>query len=428
MEETRIHPLDHQIERCLQAFAFATPFAVFGMTIGGGYILSVATVILLIADLLILVRGKFWSGPLVAVVLFLLWCFLTAVGRYEVSSYLPSLLALSAMLLPIVASISTRVDSKKILKAFNAGLIASFPLGVWDIGVNLGLPTLTDTFPLGLWGTDYIQESIYFGFYRVKAAQTEPSHYAHYLVFAYSIVDQADRRGLTIQNMYILKIFTVLLIFLTVSLSGLIMLISYWGAVVVSDWRSILYKRLYKFKFWVYLTIGIVFLFVALQWIGEDILEYTLWLWGRMEEAIVAIQLGLVAGSEASRAYSAVIVFEYWANQDWFYILFGEGYANHQQWLMQEYSYLQDQNVSFARGDIHNNFAMLGIATGVIGLLAYLLFVITFYLNKNLYVPFSIFAVWIVSHFAMGYFSFYRFWFPIILSTIIFSNQSTQVR
>lgn len=422
------HALDRLLERSLQVFAFLIPFEVIGGTMGGGYILSVATIALLFADFLILIRGRFLWKPLAAVVVFLLWCFLTAVGRYPVPSYLPSLLALTAMLIPIVASTSRCIDPQKILKALVAGLLVSFLLAAWDVGVNLGLPPITETVPIGLWGTDYIQESVYFGVYRVKSAQTEPSHYAHYLAFMYAVIDQADRRDLEVPRPVLLKVSIVFFLLMTISLSGLIMFIGYLGAVFFLEWRERILRKVMSPYLWLGLPIGVVSLVIVLQQTGQNVLEYPLWLWGRVDKAIAAIRLGLVVGSEASRAGSAAIVFEYWTQQDWLHTLTGEGYANHEHWLLQNYGYLSSLNASFARGDLHNNFAMVGIATGVIGFVMYIVMITSFAARKRSMMPFSIFSVWIIGHFAMGYFAFYRFWWPIILGGLIFGLKKNKQR
>jgi len=324
------------------------------------------------------------------------------------------------MLLPIAASVRHCIDSQKILQSLIYGLLASFLIAAWDIGVNVGLPPITDTVPLGLWGTEKIQESVYFGVYRVKAAQTEPSHYAHYLAFMYAIVDQADRRGLHVPRATLLKVSIVFFLLMTISLSGLIMFMGYLGAVFVLEWRERILRKIVSPYFWLGIPVGVVAVASVLQQPGQNILEYPLWLWERMDKAIDAIQLGLVVGSEASRAGSITVVFEYWAQQDWFRTLVGEGYANHEYWLLQEYGHLSSLNVSFARGDIHNNFAMVGISTGAVGFAIYLTMILTIFLKSRSTIPVAIFYVWIIGHFAMGYFAFYRFWWPLILGLLIF--------
>jgi len=238
----------------------------------------------------------------------------------------------------------------------------------------------------------------------------------------YAIVDQADRRSFDVSHPVFLKVSIVFFLLMTISLSGLIMFIGYLGAVFVLEWRERILRKIVLPYFWLGVPIGVVLIVFVLQQAGQNVLEYPIWLWERMDKAMTAIQLGLVAGSEASRAGSAVLVLEYWATQDWIHVLIGEGYANHEHWLIQKYGHLGSSMVSFARGDMHNNFALVGIATGAIGFILYLILIATFALGKHSVLPLSLVAVWVIGHFAMGYFAFYRFWWPIVLGVVIFSS------
>ena len=410
--------IDRSVEGVYRLFAFSVPFAVIAIPLGS-YYFSLATFFLLVLDILFLLRGRFISTPLASVTLFLAWCLLAAVPRLSVGTYLPSLLALSTMLIPLVVSIPDVIRPQKIIQALIYGLIGSFLLAAYDVLVNVGLPPLTEIFSgVGLWGTEAIQESVYFGIYRAKSAQTEPSHYAHYLAFTYAILDQADRKGMRVPRARLLKTAITFFIFATVSLSGLIMFVGYLGMVGVIEWRQRILKKLFSPNFWALLPfLAFAGLLIA-EFYGEGIAKYVSWTFGRLDDAITAVQLGLVQGSEASRARSATIFFEYWASQDWWGALVGEGYGNQEEWLVDNFGHLGG-NISFARGSVHNNFAYVGITTGVMGFLLYVFNILVF-VKKRYYVPVSIFGIWVLGHFAMGYLTFYRFWWPLILGIVIF--------
>jgi hypothetical protein len=127
-----------------------------------------------------------------------------------------------------------------------------------------------------------------------------------------------------------------------------------------------------------------------------------------------------VKGSEASRARSATIFFEYWASQNWWGALIGEGYGNQSRWLIENFGHME--RTSFARGSVHNNFAYIGITTGVVGLFLYIYNIFVF-VKSRYRVPLSVFGVWVLGHFAMGYLTFYRFWWPLILGAAIFQGR-----
>lgn len=417
---------DRAIERLYRVFAFSVPFAIIAVPLGA-YLFSVATFLLLCLDLLLVLRGRFLAGPLVSVAVFLAWCLLTAVGRLEVRTYLFSFLALASMLIPVTASITDAVRSQKVLQALVYGLIGSFILGAYQVGVNAGLPPLVEFFnAIGLGaagGTGGLDASVYFGFHRVQSAHTEPAHYAHYLVFSYALIDQADQRGIRVLHPRLIRGTIVFFIFATVSLSGLIMFFGYLGLVGLIEWRQRILGKLFSINFWGLVPLLVMVGLLISEYYGQGIWEYILWTYSRIEDAITAIQLGLVKGSEASRARSATIFIEYWDSQDWWTALVGEGYGNQSEWLIQNYGHLK--GTSFARGSVHNNFAYIGITTGVIGIILYLCFIVSL-IRKRSGIPLAVFGVWIIGHFAMGYLTFYRFWWPLILGAAIFDRRKTK--
>jgi hypothetical protein len=408
---------DRAIERLYRVFAFSVPFATIAVPLGA-YLFSVATFLLLCLDLLLVLRGRFQAAPLVSVTVFLAWCLLAAVPRLQVGTYLFSLLALTAMLIPLVVSIPDAVRPQKIIYALIYGLIGSFALAAWDIGVNVGLPPLHNVLSgIGIWGS--VDGSVYFGVYRAQSAQTEPAHYAHYLAFTYAILDQADRRELRVPYPRLLKAATTFFLFATLSLSGLIMFVGYLGMVVVIEWRRRILGKLFSLNFWGLLPFLVFAGVLIAEFYGEGIAEYISWIYGRLDDAVTAIQLGLVKGSEASRARSATIFLKYWASQDWWGALIGEGFGNQAKWLVENFGHLK--GTSFARGSVHNNFAYIGITTGVVGFLLYIVNIFVF-IKERVSVPISIFGVWVLGHFAMGYLTFYRFWWPLILGIAIFEG------
>ena len=117
---------------------------------------------------------------------------------------------------------------------------------------------------------------------------------------------------------------------------------------------------------------------------------------------------------------------DYWSSQDWTNLLIGEGYANYSEWLRQEFGYLTPILSSFARGQINNIFAAIGISTGIIGLLLYLLFVKSIFSRRYIFIPMSFIAVWIVMHFASGMLIGVLAWVPILIAAIVFRGSQVQ--
>lgn len=418
--------IDQVIGRVLRVFAFFIPFHLLGVVVGN-YVFSISTFCLVFLNLLLLIRGhSFVKGTISWFYIFISWCLFVTYLRYPFSSYGMSFLALGAMLFPLCTRIPKSIERKSVLKALIYGAAASFVVASYEVGVNFGLPALTEVTSLGLWGTSVPQESTYFGIYRVKAGESEPAHYAHYLTFVYATVDLADRYGYEIRRPRLLKSVLAIFLFATISLSGLILFVSYLSSVLVWEWRSRVLQKVTSEWFWVSIPLVFALALGVYQYMGEEISGYLSFMFGRIEDAWAAIQLGLISGSEASRARSATVVFEYWASQDWLHILAGEGYANYENWLKQTFGGMGGKlGSSFERGNVQNVFSAVGISTGVIGVISYLLFARSIFSRlSKIAVP--LIVIWLVSHFAMGTLIGYRLWWPLLIGVTLFERYTVK--
>lgn len=416
---------DGLINKILISISFLLPFYLVGFRVGA-YIFSATTFLFIALGAVFSARGVFRSSSLSVLYILVAWSFLVTFPRYSFSSYGMSLLALGAMTLPLCAPIPASVDRQSVLQALIYGAVASFVFAAYDLGVNFGLPPLTNVLNVALWGTSVPQESSYFGVYRVKAAFSEPAHYAHYLTFVYALVDIASRRGYSVKNEALLKSFLLFFLFFTMSLSGLILFLSYQGSVLVWEWRERVLATISSVWFWLSLPLVFVLLVVVWQKAGDQIIGYVFFLFDRIDEAYTAIQLGLVSGSEASRARSATIVFEYWASQDILHLLVGEGYANYEEWLIQTFAGRGEPGgpgSSFGRGNVQNVFSAVGISVGLIGLIVYCIFLWSMFGSKRYLFSCPFIICFLVYHCAVGILIGYRFWWPILIGMVLFRRE-----
>jgi hypothetical protein len=408
-------------EPLIRAIAFSLPLYFLGMPIGG-FDFTLLVVLILVLDALILLNGKFVIGTTRAVVIFVVWCFLTAVGRYSPASYLASLLGLIAVTFPLCGPVPQNVRPRRVLNALVYGLLVTFVFAAYEVAINfVGVPPLESFFNYGVWAN--IRTGEYLGFRRVKATFVEPARYAQYLSLVYAIIDVAGRRGIKIRyRRWILGGILVAMIS-TLSLSGVILMAGYFGASFLLNARERLTAPLRSEQFWkmtlfvwtpLVIGIGVAY--------GDAVGEVVGLFLNRLDKVIQVIQFGILVGSEGSRVQSTLIMFDYLANQDWLNVFIGEGYSNAERWLRENFTFLLGTQASFARGDLHNIFSTVTISTGVVGLGAYTYFLYSIFNQKTRSVPLLFITVVFVLHFATGYLLYARLWMTILVAQIIFGR------
>lgn len=410
---------DRTFERCLQAVAFLWPLWVIGFPLGG-YPFTGATFFLVVLGILILIRGLFWTQTLWVGVSFLFWALLSAFLRFPVDSYILSWLGLGAVLLPFFGTHPLTIRAHPILDALYWGCIVTFGFAAYELVLSFAsLPPLKQTFSFGLWVEGRTHE--FLGLTRVKATMAEPAHYARYLVFVYAILDTASRYGYRIRRESLFKLAWLGALLSTLSLSGLILGFVYFGTAFLVRWRRGL-QQLLRTRFWITLaSVSLIFIgsLYAAGIVPSDL--YNLFS-RRLEQVVDVIQLGIIVGSEGARVQSTLILFHYFAGQDFLHFLTGEGWAHVSGWLIEEYGHLPEDLTSFARGDLHNAYSVVGISTGFVGLGLFLRFVWNVLSSRLRPIPIPIAATWLVARLGSGYLIWATVWIPLLLSGLVFRD------
>lgn len=410
---------DRLYETILRSLAFFWPIYVIGFPIGAFHF-TVSDGLLIAVGLIILSRGRFLASTLAIISVFMSWSLIVTLPRYEPSMYLLSWIGMGVMLLPFCGVIPDSIRSKKILDALYWGTVLSFGFAAYEIGVSLvGFPSLSEIFTFGLW--PHVRTHDFLGMQRVKSTMIEPAHYARYLVFVYAILETAAYRGYTIQYEWLFKAVLLLALISTLSLSGIILLLFYIGIANLARWRQELRKLLFP-QFWITALFSFFLLTGSLYAAGVNPIDVVNLFVNRLGDVVEAVQLGIVVGSEGSRIQSTLVLFEYLSKQDSIYFFVGEGYSQASAWLTENYGHLPKSVSSFARGDLHNIFSLIGISMGAIGLILYCCIIANLVFRRGSEIPFPIVALWIVSHFSTGYILGYNFWLPLIIPIVVFRN------
>jgi hypothetical protein len=255
----------------------------------------------------------------------------------------------------------------------------------------------------------------FLGYERPKAGFFEPSYLAIYLAFSYVILDIIKD---TQRNFSLLRALILLALIIVGSLSGVLLIAGYFVVVLLekgfyglgaTETRLIVKRRtVYYIGFFGLMSVlGFLYL---LPIFSEALSIY----FARISESLLALKAGDLEGSEASRINALSAVFEYWSKEGFVGVLFGTGYANSEEWLIDTYGHLGELS-SFARGQQDNLFAAILLSTGIFGFLAYLFFIISITWKTSFFRSFSVVVFFILFHFVYGFLTSYLHWYLLFV-------------
>lgn len=409
-------PYDGMVESLVYGVAFAIPLYIVGLHVGG-FPLILPLVLLLVLDVVLLLRGRLQTGTTAVIAFFLVWCLLTAAGRHPPSSYVLSLILLAAILFPFCVSYP-RVDPSKLIRWLLYGTYTTFFFAIYEVGMNvLGLPALEDYITVGTF--EIARSGSYLGFQRVNGTYVEPAGYALYLVYVYALLDIAARQGVEIPNLRWKRAAILLVLLATLSFSGVVLLVGYLGASLVFDQRRRIARTLLARSFWKGVLAFLPVVAVVGYLYGETIYSVGALFVSRFNTVVMVLETGTLTGSEGGRIQSTLITFDYWQEEGGWKVLMGEGYTHHNSWLVNNFWYLPEGS-SFRRGDVHSIFSVVGIATGVVGYVTYILLVYS--IVRAFRIPLTFAALWILAHLSTGFLIDVQFWLPVLVAGTLFSS------
>jgi hypothetical protein len=115
--------------------------------------------------------------------------------------------------------------------------------------------------------------------------------------------------------------------------------------------------------------------------IGFYYYEVVLKLYERFSLVFVALNSNLITGSVGFRATAILMPLIYLSEVTNFNFWFGEGFSNFSDWLVMKYGYIQSSG--FANGQPGNIFSAITISGGLLGLLIYILLILSPFKKVN---------------------------------------------
>lgn len=352
-------------------------------------------------------KGLINSRHIAAILMIFVFA-LTSIGRHQWPSYLFSLAGLSIVIAPLTCQVRNWRQQGSLLRGFVIGLLITI-LIVWAYVLaqifNLSLVTtvIDAVFSRGRHGE-------FLGIIRPRAAFAEPAHLAMYLSFSYVVLDILDKNEARIR---MLKTVTLATILIVGSLTGIMLMIVYipvrWLTNKLFSRANLNYKQvLYDIFFLCFLLMLFIFYF-------ETLVHYALPYLNRAEDMYSVIISRDFTGSVGTRSNAIRALPIYWSDKGLIGFLFGTGYGNYENWLIQNFSHMGSR-VAMARGDINNLIAVVWLSTGLFGFAAYAYFfkrIFTLSVHKSLYLPVLVFVILV--QFATGSLIAYNYWFLLFI-------------
>ena len=400
------------IKNLYNVIIFLSPFFIIGFRFLG-YPISIAFVFLIVLTILLISKRYFHANLLFSLLLFLGWSLLTSLFRISIFQYLPSLISLVLVTLPLVAKKEIlKLDIRKIDKLL---LITYFIIVIyWSyqyIAYYLRLPTFDNLLPLttGLkfFWTSFVKIPRFSSFF------SEPAHLVVYILTLYILVDRRLIEYGSKFNIFI-KISGILIILFTVSLKGFGILIIYY---VVSYYKKA-FSILITFKisksvfntvliaFFTFVIISFLY-FVQMSKGLNQIVDSFIIRFEKVEKVIAGTK---VDGSEAIRINVVKLGSEYLQEEGLLKFFYGEGFAQHDIWV------LNNALDRYPDGKINNVYIIILLSTGIVGLIFFLIFIFTVIKSYNIDVSLAI--VFLLFLFFSGYLIIYLNWISLLLFSI----------
>lgn len=411
--------IDKLIEYNLKFIAISIPIFFIGFNLQR-YPLSLPMMFICTLDVLLVIRGRYNKNILFSGLILILWALITNIGRNPISSYIPSWIAFILVIFPFWASYPKSIDRNSIGHWLIAGFLLSCIFAIYEIAGNFtNIPELKNLLKFGLW-EEVVNPSIKI-IKRVKASMQEPSYYAKYLNFLYIVVDSKQAGLILKKYRLILKSSILIILISTVSLTGYIMIIAYY---VIKYFLSLKRKFQSDFKisprYLLSFCLFVLLTIVILQ--NKKVNMFVEKNYDRINKLYSVIENEKLVGSEGSRGNAIIITWQYLTQYNASHFFFGEGYANHHDWLIKKYRYLGEYS-AFSKGSLPNMFANVGMTMGTTGLLFFCFFLFSILSNKGNRFDTKFYFYLLFLLFSSGSLISYLVWSILLMSKILFIDE-----
>lgn len=389
--------------------AAALPFPAMGILLTGNFPLSPAIFFGTAYSLLGLVTRGMRRSHLAAGGMLLAFL-VTAMPRFEYTSYALSMCALGVAIAPLTVPVFESLAWQRLLSGFLLGLYLTLSIiwvevGAQVLGIGLISEALQLIFPYG-------GQGVFINLLRPKAGFLEPSHLAIYLCFAFAVLDICK----DLKNGFVWQKAMILVALLAVgSLSGIVIIFIYLTVSSLQD-LPLAVRNLLRGRAMFYALLSLILAVSLIAYFYDTVVQAIDLYSTRLDKTLIALGEGGLEGSEGSRINALKALPKYWSEFGISGFLFGTGYANYEDWLIKTYEYLGPWS-TFARGQIDNMLVAVFLSTGLVGMSAYLLFTLWVLRHAEIKRATVIGVFLITVNFAFGYLVLYLYWYLLFVLT-----------
>ena len=334
----------------------------------------------------------------------------TSLARHAPSTYALSLIAFAVSMAPLFITRVSDDSHEKLITGFIIGyLITLFLIFFWIVTQLVNMRDLYES--LSPFRRVRLNNHNYFvAYYRPQAGFAEPAHLAYYLAFSYAVFDH-----LKVKWANFLKLSCAIAIFAIGSLVGIVLFATYFLLKTITHLPKFrLSKRvLTRSILGAGASVAVLVTVVPTSFLMSMYEVVT----SRFSKAFDAAQSGRMSGSEGSRVNTLRALFDYWGDQGYAGMLYGEGYGNISAWLSEFYAGIRWSTM--AAGGVDSKFVALAISSGLVGIIFYvsLFFIIFRHFggSRNL----AIIALFIVANLASGGLLVYWKWHLLFVLLLV---------
>ena len=384
-----------------------------GFIVGERFVLSLPVICLMLMDVILILmlitnRSKVRVKPFIFTSFLVVWAVVVTATRYDISTFILTLLGLILMLIPLVIKIPVP-DKVTLLKFYCRGLLLSFIVSYFEFFLALFFKLkFVDILPfIAHKSVGHLSDSLNISIDRISSLMTEPSEYSFFLVFGYISLDYLYYKGCLKRSTSILmKLNIVLFLILTFSISGvtlfsLYLVLTNAFLLIQKDGTKSLLRNILSF------LAVIILVVILIKIIPEVEIAFSSFI-DRTNSFLQMNDADNLNTSEGSRFSSLKIAFDS-LNSSYGFV--GQGYGqNLSDWIASEYS-----NTLYGkrgRGEIYNTYAAIIIGLGIPGLLAFIGIIYqSFKTSKSVNSYQKVFfLVWLAMGFFIGSLLYYSYW------------------
>lgn len=376
------------------------PFSGLGLYLGNYqlsiiFLVYILFIVKIVSDFnSITIDGK----KLVTISIFLQIALISSVIRgFEFASFLPSLVITGLSLLPFILVLK---ETKSVTSLKVSTIIITI-LVCFEFIFNYLLPDAINALNTILERAG--ATNTYRGYTRIRAGFLEPSVMAIILSFYLIILLECNAK-LKGSKIYIALI--ILMIFLTMSSSGFILLL-------VLALLNLKMKNITNFiSHPVNSLVVLIFLIVATVLLKEPIMKVL----EKITLIASVIELGIVTGSVGYRTFSLIVPFEYILSGTWIDFFWGTGFSNYEHYLKMRFEGIAFSG--FSDGTIGSVFSAILLSTGVLGFLCFMILIFQISCISDGKLHYNFFACIAFSFLVFGDLSSFTIWTMILLTRL----------